>query len=275
MSKNQLRKVVVFDLDETLGYFLEFSIFCDSLKLFNETNKGTNTKYTQEEFNELLDLYPEFIRPNILPILKYLKRKVEEGNCDAVMIYTNNTGPKEWAQHIKSYFESKIKFHLFVQVIGAFKVKGKRIEMCRTTYDKTVGDFIKCSKFPKDTQISFLDDVYYPDMNYDNVYYIKVKPYIHDLPFGDIIGRYLKSPFGEKIKDKPYFIDFMNKNMKEYEYAYVAKTQEEVDIDKIITKQIMIYLQDFFRNGPNGVKSINQTKSREKSSSKNKTRKQR
>jgi hypothetical protein len=79
MSKNQqLKKVVVFDLDETLGYFLEFSIFCDSLNLFNGMNNKTNATYRQDEFNELLDLYPEFIRPNILPILKYLKRNQQD-----------------------------------------------------------------------------------------------------------------------------------------------------------------------------------------------------
>ena len=28
----QTHKIVVFDLDETLGYFTEFGIFCDCLK---------------------------------------------------------------------------------------------------------------------------------------------------------------------------------------------------------------------------------------------------
>ena len=266
MSKREPEKVVVFDLDETLGYFFEFSLFYDSLQLYDK-----HSSYSQEEFNSILDLYPEFIRPNILPILKYLKHKTQTGKCDAVMIYTNNTGPKEWAQHIKYYFESKINFHLFVQIIGAFKIQGKQLEMCRTTYEKTVPDFIKCTKLPKETQICFLDDVYHPNMNYENVYYIKVKPYIHDLTFDEMIERYIQSSFGEKLRDKVEFTEFMNKKMKEYQYAYVEKTKEETEIDKIITKQIMIYIQDFFRYGPSGMnKTIDDYQNLHKS--KNKTK---
>ena len=57
-------KIVVFDLDETLGYFVEFGIFWDSLNLYliKNNKKGLN----QNDFNNILDLYPEFIRPNII-----------------------------------------------------------------------------------------------------------------------------------------------------------------------------------------------------------------
>lgn len=280
MSKDP-KKVVVFDLDETLGYFIEFSIFCDSLQLYNKRENREHSQdsqqhsqqHSQKEFNKLLDLYPEFVRPNILPILKYLKRKTESGECSAVMIYTNNTGPKEWAHKIKSYFETKIDFQLFAQIIGAFKVQGKRIEICRTTYDKTINDFIKCTKLPKETQICYLDDVYYPNMNYENVYYIKVKPYIHDLTFHEMIERYIKSPLGEKVRDENEFTEFMNQQMKEYVYAYVEKTKEEVEIDKIITKQIMIYIQDFFHHGPNGLSVMNETDLEKVDKNRNKNKK--
>ena len=63
-------KIVVFDLDETLGYFTEFGIFCDCL---NEYFK--NEDYSDTHFNELLDLYPEFIRPKMINALQYLKSK--------------------------------------------------------------------------------------------------------------------------------------------------------------------------------------------------------
>ena len=63
-------KIVVFDLDETLGYFTEFGIFCDCLdKHFK------NSSYSDTNFKELLDLYPEFLRPRILNILDYIKNK--------------------------------------------------------------------------------------------------------------------------------------------------------------------------------------------------------
>lgn len=71
-------KIVVFDLDETLGYFVEFGIFWSCLQnyLFEEKN---NNSLTQEDFNEILHLYPEFLRPNIITLLKYLihKKKIQ------------------------------------------------------------------------------------------------------------------------------------------------------------------------------------------------------
>ena len=92
-------KIVVFDLDETLGYFTEFGIFCDCLNKYFKTNEYSNTK-----FNELLDLYPAFLRPKIMNILRYLKSKKSENKCYKVMIYTNNQGDKSWAINIKKYF---------------------------------------------------------------------------------------------------------------------------------------------------------------------------
>ena len=100
-------KIVVFDLDETLGYFTQFSIFWDCLQNFVYENY--NFILSQNDFNDILDLYPEFVRPNIFTILNYLKNKKTTFCCNKIMIYTNNSGSKEWANHIKSYFESKIK----------------------------------------------------------------------------------------------------------------------------------------------------------------------
>ena len=65
-------KIVVFDLDETLGYFTEFGIFCDCLN-----NYFKKSNYSDQHFNELLDLYPLFLRPKILTILQYLQTKKE------------------------------------------------------------------------------------------------------------------------------------------------------------------------------------------------------
>ena len=111
-------KIVVFDLDETLGYFVEFGMFWDALKHYykNKDKEKDIPVFNQSLFNKLLDLYPEFTRPNILNILNYLKRKKNDKFCHKLMIYTNNQGPPEWAHHIRSYFEEKIRFSLFDQI---------------------------------------------------------------------------------------------------------------------------------------------------------------
>jgi hypothetical protein len=148
-------KIVVFDLDETLGYFVEFGMFWDALKNFI-THQKISIVIDQILFNKVLDLYPEFLRPNIINILNYLKHKKKAKNCNKLMIYTNNQGPDEWAQQIKLYFENKVNYKLFDQIIRAFKIKDKHVELCRTSHTKKHTDLIRCTKIPETTEICFL-----------------------------------------------------------------------------------------------------------------------
>ena len=190
-------KIVVFDLDETLGYFTEFGIFCDCLNDYFKNNQ-----YSERNFNELLNLFPEFLRPKILSILQYLKIKKKENKCYKVMIYTNNQGDKSWAMNIKNYFDEELNYKLFDQIIAAFKVRGEQIEMGRTSHDKTINDFISCTKLPEDIEICFIDDVYHSGMNDDKVYYINVKPYYHKLSIEHMMLKFLDSKLGKDVKNK-------------------------------------------------------------------------
>ena len=79
-------KIVIFDLDETLGYFVKFGIFWDCLNKYFFHHK-IEYSLNQSDFNEILDLYPEFLRPNIINILSYLKNKKSTKNCQKIMIY--------------------------------------------------------------------------------------------------------------------------------------------------------------------------------------------
>jgi hypothetical protein len=254
-------KIVVFDLDETLGYFVEFGMFWDSL---NSYLKHKNIVYDnkQQLFNECLDLFPEFLRPNIISILKYLKRKKQKGHCSKLMIYTNNQGPNSWAQHIIHYFDHQIGFELFDKIISAFKVNGKHVELCRTTQLKTHSDLIRCTMVPENTQICFLDDVYYPDMNHEKIYYINVKPYVHDLDIKTMCSRFLKSnPIN--ISDSDECFAYMNAFMNSFNYIYLEKTSESYNLDIIISKKIIQHLEHFFGKQTNKTKrnriSLNKT----------------
>ena len=250
MSNNK-QKIVVFDLDETLGYFVELGIFWDSLHNYAKSiNADTKKIFTQAYFNAVLDIFPEFIRPSIMSILQYVKVKKQTKQCQGVMIYTNNQGPKEWGHFITNYFENKLKYRLFNHIISAFKVNGKIVEFCRRSHDKTIKDFMRCSKLPGDVDVCYLDDTYYPEMNADNVYYIKIKPYTHDLNFELMINRFLHNDVSKKIISGTHaekdFSDFMKTNMNNYEFVYMEKSKDEYEIDKIITKKTMNHLQTFF-----------------------------
>ena len=238
LLKNIKKKVVVFDLDETLGHFGELGSFCN---LIDEFYKNSNKSYSI--FNELLDLYPEFTRPNIINILKYLLHKKKENKCQAVMIYTNNTGERRWAEHIKGYFEYKLHSKIFEQIIAAFKINGKIIEINRTSHDKSVDDFIRCTKLPPDIEICFIDDLFHPKMSTDNVYYIHVKEYKYVLPSNEMVKRFMDSPLSNDIKNKD---EFKNFSMFNFKYNILEKNKHEQDIDIIVSKKMLEHIKEFF-----------------------------
>lgn len=229
--------IVVFDLDETLGYFVEFGMFWSAIETFY------GRTLTQNEFNDTLDIYPEFVRPDIIDVLTFLNTKKMQNKCSHVMIYTNNQGPKEWAISIQHYFEYKMKEPIFDRIIAAFKVNGKQIEMCRTSHNKKHDDFIKCTKIPPNSQICFIDDVYHEEMINDNVYYINVKPYVYDLPYEVLVQRYIEHhPEIEMIKFNKHAMS----HLARYNHENIEKNPHEYEIDKIITKQIMQHIKIFF-----------------------------
>ena len=240
-------KMVVFDLDETLGYFKEFGILWISItKYFTNTVEKENI-LNQTFFNNLLDLFPEFLRPNIISILHYLKEKKEKSHCNKILIYTNNQGPKSWTEYIQKYFNEKLNYHLFEQIIGAFKINGKTNEACRSCTSKNVNDLIHCTKMPTNTQIVFIDDVLYKKMSDDNVYYVNVKPYIYCLSFEEIMTRILHSKLiDEYVVNNIDFKTNLLMLMKKYKFIYVEKPKMEQKIDMILSKKILEHLQNFF-----------------------------
>jgi hypothetical protein len=237
-------KIVVFDLDETLGYFVELGIFINVIEILFDTT------INEKIFNELMDLYPEFLRPNIIKILRYLKQRKLSSNKTHVMIYTNNQGPRNWVNMIKNYFETKINYNLFDQIIGAFKINGKIIEICRTSHRKSYDDFIRCTKLPKDAKICFLDDLQHDDMIHDNVYYINLKPYVYTLDFKTMSDRFINSNSSLlsnlDINERKTIHNKIIEDMKKYNFDVYNKTREEQLVDEAIGKKIIHHFDTFF-----------------------------
>lgn len=257
-------RVVVFDLDETLGHFVELGVFCDIIEKYKKS------KLTTMEFNNIMDLFPVFLRTHMLPILSYLKEKKKKGILNKVYIYTNNNGPKEWAEKIRHYLERKIDYKLFDKIIGAYKVDGKIMEGGRTTHNKTVDDFLSITKLPRHTKICFLDDLYHEEMDTDNVYYLKVKPYHATIPFHVMAEKYYNYNYNSNSNtnsskthdDKAAFIKFVVNNMSKYNLD-ISKDQknqknqqdqhqdEDQDEDeKAVSKEIFNGLKNFLKTKP-------------------------
>jgi len=267
-------RIIVFDMDETLGYFVELGMFWDALQHFYVNRKMSPRDTTEEKsiqikditstlhFCKVLDLFPEFIRPDMIKMLEYILSKKNNNHCDKLLIYTNNQGPKSWANLISSYFDYSLEKPVFDTVIGAFKVKGKHIELDRTTHDKTVEDLKRCAKLYKNTDICFLDDQYHPHMKNDNVYYINVKPYIYNLKYDEMAERYYNAfseTFLDGVVDKEDFIKYITMFMNEFRYTITTKSQKDINVDKFISQRMLYHLKCFF-NEPKRNKTIKKNK---------------
>uniref|UniRef100_A0A6C0BTX8 FCP1 homology domain-containing protein n=1 Tax=viral metagenome TaxID=1070528 RepID=A0A6C0BTX8_9ZZZZ len=232
------KRIVVFDMDGTLGYFSQLSILFKSIEMF------LNKRISQKCFNEIMNLYNECLRPDICEIFSYLIEQREHGKIDRICIYTNNKGPKLWTSRIKRYFEEICPGLVFDNVICAFTVNGEIIEEMRTTNNKTYNDLVKCTKMPKDTQVCFIDDQIHKYMEHENVYYIHVKPYVYSLTLNELFGRFIHSSILKY--DKPLFINYLNAMfLKKIKYNHEKKEREEIDIDKIASKQMLKLISEF------------------------------
>ena len=235
-------KVVLFDLDETIGHFVQLGIFWDSLIKYNQ-------KYdNQQTFNILCDLFPEFFRPKILEIMRLLAKAKERTKnhprkvCK-IIIYTNNQGPKSWTNMIKIYIETKVGCQLFDQVIGS-----NGIEPLRTTFEKTYDDFITCAHLNNnECDVCFLDDRRHEKMIRDNVHYLKVKPYTHGMSFSTMIRRFMASSHLDESEYLAFYIA-ISEHAKRYKYNIKNKSAAEIDVDTIISKRIIQHLHNFLKD---------------------------
>lgn len=235
----QSTKVIVLDLDETIGSFQDLFILWQWIESVEDAMlQNTN----QILFDKLLDLYPEFLRHGILSILEYLAYKKSTGECSKLFLYTNNQCSPDiskWIRFITQYLDRKLELQnpLFDQLICSFKIDNKKVELKRTTHQKTYTDLIRCTLLPKSTEICFMDNSYYPKMLNDRVYYIQPKSYEHSLSHNEIIDRFIGAHLINCHRD-----DLVRLFSKYREPIHI----ENQSADFIVSQKIMYHLKEFF-----------------------------
>jgi hypothetical protein len=222
-------KIVVFDLDETLGSFHEAGILWKIIE-----------SELQSDFNILMDIYPEFLRYGIIKILDFILNKKRSGKCDKLYLYTNNINSPEFPKLISGYLKYKLNIEddIFDKIIGAFKVNNKIIEKGRTSHKKSYSDLINCAILHENVKICFLDDKYYPKMENEKIYYIQPFPYYHTLSNNEIMQRFANSIFNDGIK-----FEKLNSILNIPDIIHDAY---ENNREHKIYKKIMYYLKEFF-----------------------------
>jgi hypothetical protein len=273
-------KVVVFDLDETIGNFADLYLIWTAIFNTGIYTGTVNANVAQLIFNELLDLYPEFLRYGILDILEFIRTKIQNGESHRIYFYTNNQceftacstdtsrssySTTEWVEMIIVYLNRKINTldTIFAKPICAFKIGNRIIEPLRESTSKTHRDFLKCAILPKQTEICFIDDAYHVKMKHDKVYYIQPPPYTHGLSRETIINRFMNSDLFSKLRTSQHFTltpsDFLSvKNPSSLELysnklcpidgvdalGYRDNSSENTNVE--IYHKLMYYIKEFF-----------------------------
>ena len=179
-----IKRVIVFDLDETLGYFTQ--IYCLKELIENKINN----QLKKEELFKIFDAYPKIFRTDIFKALRLLKKIKKKYDDIRIMIYTNNNGPKNWVFNVKDYIEYKLKYKLFDKIIPAWKVNSDIYANCRTTHMKTYEDLRNCGNLTFKDKIMFIDDRNHIYLKHMNIKYLQVKPYVYEYKlkkFNDIL----------------------------------------------------------------------------------------
>ena len=258
-SSNNVNKVIVLDLDETLGSFADLYILWRGIR---------QVWPTCHEFHLLFDLYPEFLRFGILTIMEYLYHCKLKNKCHRILVYTNNQCSVKWVNLICDYIETKIHrtascadIKLFDQHICAFKINHQQIELERTTHQKRLDDFFRCSKLSENADICFMDDVEYPYMKSSAVYYICPRAYIHPLSTKEIINRIVSSKWlTTRMKtDISNHIDVLTSYDYWRNWFYIHRRRmirrgnSDVVIDLQISQKIIFHLNEFLEFGVSNV----------------------
>ena len=247
--QKRYQKIIVFDLDETIGSFGDLYILWSGLQkiyLFDKEN-------VQSEFDNIMDLYPEFLRYGLLQILEYIYTKKKQGECDKLFIYTNNVCTPPWVSLIIEYINKKlnIKDPLFDKIISAFKINNKIIEVSRTKREKSCSDLIRCTMLPKNTEICFIDDTYHKDMLHEKVFYIQPYPYYHGVSVETIIQRFQNSKCGIEIIEKSNMVGKFYEYIKDWFYFhnpvnFENQTIRQNEVNVFVAQKMMYHIKEFF-----------------------------
>lgn len=228
--------VVVFDLDQTIGFFEQIGILMESIE------KIIKRDLKQKEIFTLFDLFPECFRKGIMKTFQYLVQKKKTQKIK-VIIYTNNIGPKSWVYTIKKYIEKKLNYQLFDRTIAAWKVGSLVYEKLRTSHNKRYDDLLQCAKLQKTDKIIFFDDFVHYHLKHPNVTYINNKPYIKDYSFVKMINKLFKSELKPLFKNinKKILLDVITSMINRYNYRIKKKS-------KITENEFLNEIKVFLKN---------------------------
>jgi hypothetical protein len=163
-------KIIVFDLDQTLGFFDQIVYIINQTRL--------------ERYAPLFELFPEIFRPQLFELLHSLALLKKNKRLKAIVLYTNNRN-EDFVQQVIQYIHVKLGCSLFEPIITYHSAE-------RTTKEKNYHDLFDCIKDGSTHLFCFVDDKYHEQMKHVNIYYIHSEAYQYVLDEKEVNARIQK-----------------------------------------------------------------------------------
>lgn len=232
---NETSKVIIFDLDHTIGDFFVIGMIWNFMEKIN-------LKLNQLDFNNVCSLFPDILRYNIVSIIKYICLRKSINNTIKIILYSNNKKGLRWMKRIVCYLQYKTNNTIFYKVIE--------------NNNKSYKDLVMKAGLPRRAKILFIDDYYHSSMESEKVIYLNIKPYnnyiLNNILINEFINSkffYNKIPCGNRYKIIELFKKYVELNNKNIE-----KKQEEKKIDIIVSRSILNHIQRFLNENNNSTR---------------------
>ena len=225
---------VAFDFDETIGNFHQFSQLTTTLEaIYNDTMTVEDYAYILKQ-----SMFPHYIRPGMLQLLKSLGKRKRSGDRCKGLIYTNNQGGRKWVRDIARAIELLIdEPKLFDRIIYAYSFRGleEAGERCRTSHDKKHSDFLACTRYAKNTHVIFVDDLMHEHMVHPNVSYVHIAEYRWNYERNHIVDTCVR---GGLVQANSPDADYLRRQINHANQTSHAKLQYHYDLTHIMSKFI-------------------------------------
>ena len=210
-----MNKCVVFDLDETIGFFAQLYTISKKFE--------TTTEYKLQQ-HHIVRLYKHFyniFRPGIFTLLAYAQFLKEKYNI-CIVLYTNTIMDDIWVDAFLQYTYDMVK----LEFDSVMNLNSK----CRSSTKKNLRDLYKCnSSLNSTSHIMIIDNKTHKRLLDKNILYVLVKTYyyVHN---NNIIWNKIHELFNIDVEKK------LENNEVSDDYNDILKKSTKNEILEIMSK---------------------------------------
>ena len=193
---------------ETIGFFDNFIILIESLHQYF----GIQFNLNQATFNNLLDLYPELLLPNLLKIFKHLSYQKTIDNVNTCILTSSKNYSILFINKLINYFNHKLKCNVITKYF---------------TYNEFYKTYLKKDYFESVLYISNQRN-FARDYN-SNIQYIILDEYIYYISILNMLSR-IKNSSMIHLFNEPFFLFEikMEREMNKYNYVFYKNSDSSI-----------------------------------------------